>query len=69
MSVRTLIKKKMRAVSKTANIGIVNSSKHVSTQAGVPSAAGFLSELNYDSTNDDVYINTDAGTTWVKIVD
>ena len=69
MSVRTKIKAKMRTLDKKANVSIVEASKMIRTKAGVPSTTGVLGELCYDSTNDDVYINTDGSTTWTKIFD
>jgi hypothetical protein len=65
------MKKKVQSIApgQGSNDNIFDTARHVSTQAGVPTQAGKLLELNYDSTNNDVYVNTDGSTTWLKILD
>lgn len=73
MSIRTKIKAKGKAIAVAAGVNVFNegivNGRYVRTKAGVPSEAGNLWELCYDSTNNDVYINTDGSTTWAKIGD
>jgi uncharacterized membrane protein len=71
MSVRSLIKKKMRSLAKDANIGLINGARHVTSYGATPNAAitGKVGELCYDTVNDDVYVCTDGATAWTKIFD
>lgn len=69
MSMKSKMVAKARSVASGANISLIMGSKLDRTKAGAPTEAGKLLELCWDSTNSDVYINTDGGTTWAKIVD
>ena len=70
MSIKTSMKAKMRSVDRPGNIGIIAAAKYVSKYDGSPNGAltGELLELCWDYTNSDIYINTDGGTTWVRVV-
>lgn len=69
MSLRTKIKEKMRSIkAQPTNVGLADT-RHISGAAAVPTQAGVIGELYYDSLNDDVYINSTGSTTWIKIFD
>jgi hypothetical protein len=55
-------------VAQPTNSGLADT-RHISTGAGVPSQAGVIGELFYDSANEDVYINSTGSTTWILIFD
>ena len=65
------MKTKMRSLDKPGNISIIGASRYNYQYDGSPNGAltGELLGLCWDYTNSDVYINTDGGTTWAKVLD
>ncbi len=70
MSLRTKMKAKLRSLDRPGNIAILEASRYNYEYDGSPNGAltGEILGLCWDYTNSDLYINTDGGTTWVRIL-